>query len=414
MISSPESISDLLKKVSNPLKRYAEQLKTVSRFVEDEQLPESLKTQLAHLKSDTPNIAVLYYGGTLGMVQDENHHLVPTNDIEKLLEPLIIKGLKERINPIWFQVTDHAIDSTNGRWTHWATIGYAVRKLYALFEDAPGGINGFVVVGGTDTMAHLSSALRFMFPNLGRPIITTGSQQPIFEPGTDAESNLYFALSVAAEDLSGVHLAFGNVLRDGRFIHKIRDKGFDAFDTVRGADIGEHTSSGVILNSSAPRRNKFIKSSELEFDPEFQDGVRIAKLSPATPSESLLHDALDPTTQATLVITFGAGNVRDEGLLPEELNHIDILRVLREYRYPVVLGSPMLDGTIESPYATGIKAVAEGVEAISGKSTTGASLEVKMMRCMRLAYRSGSFDYFEFVKQMQRNHVGEIRETRRV
>lgn len=422
MISSPEVISDLLKKVADPMEIHKRQSATVLRFEGDRELPNGLKTQLAHLRSDVPNVAILYYGGTLGMEQDKDGHLVPTDNIEKLLQPLIIKGLKERINPVWFQVTSHAIDSTNGRWPHWATIGYAIKALHLLFEDIPGGINGFVVAGGTDTMAHLSTALRFILPNIGRPVITTGAQQPIFVPGTDAESNLYFALSAATEDLSGIHQAFDNVLRDGRFIHKVRDKGFNAFDTVRGAEFGENTSDGIILNASAPRRNRFVKSRDLEFNPDFQDGVKISKLSPATPSESLLHDALDPTTQATLLITYGAGNVRNEGLLPEELNHIDVLRILREHQYPVVLGSPMLDGAVESPYATGAKAVEKGVEAISGRNTTGASLEVKMMRCLRLSYTGydiehpehSEFDYKEFVEQMRKNHIGEIRETRRI
>lgn len=409
-----ERIAEFLARSPKPGDAFEGQLETVRRYEKDDELPESLQRQLAHLKRDIPNVAVLYYGGTLGMKQDEKGDLVPTDDIEQLLKPLEIKGLKDRVNTLWFQVVDRAIDSTNGRWAHWATIGYAIRKLHNLFNDEPGGINGFVVAGGTDTMAHLSCALKFILPNIGRPVITTGAQSPIFRLGSDAESNLNFAISAATQDLSGVHQAFNAFLLDGRFIHKVRDKDYNAFAAGRSSDqYGGFNADGIVMYDTAPRRNsRIVKGPELEFYPEFQEGIKVTKLSPSTPSEALLHDSLDPTCQATLLITYGAGNVRDEGLLPNELSHIDVLRLLRECEYPVVLGSPMLDGIVESPYATGAKAVAEGVEAISGESTTGASLEVKMMRCLFLASKSGILDYQKFVQQMHKNHIGEIRPPR--
>lgn len=380
----------------------------VRRFDSEADLPDGVKVQLAHLRTDLPNIAILYYGGTLGMVADKNGFLVPTDNFDELLKPLILKGINREVNPVWFRVTDHAIDSTNGRWPHWVTIGNAIRKLHSDFNDTPGGINGFVVAGGTDTMAHMTAALKYMMPNIGRPVITTGAQSPIFRAGTDAESNIYFALGAAAADLSGVHQAFGNVLRDGLHIHKIRDRGFQAFDCPPGYQLGEFNSEGIVLFDNAPRRNKYVTSDQLEFNPEFRDGIKVVKLSPGTRSASILHDALDPIHQALLLITYGAGNVRDEGLYADEMTHIDALKILREAQYPVVLGSSMMDGIIESPYASGAKAVAEGVEAISARNVTGASLEVKMMRCLALANTNGEFDYNEFRKQMARNHVGEL------
>ena len=265
-----------------------------------------------------------------------------------------------------------------------------------------------MVAGGTDTMAHLTAGLKYMMPNIGRPVITTGAQSPIFRAGTDAESNIYFSLAVAAANLSGVHQAFGNSLREGLHIHKVRDRSFMAFESPAGYQLGEFNSEGVVLFDNAPRRNRYVTGGQLEFHPEFRDGIKVVKLSPGTRSASILHDALDPTSQAILMITYGAGNVRDEGLYPDEMTHIDVLKILREAHYPVVLGSSMMDGLIESPYATGAKAVGEGVEAISARNVTGASLEVKMMRCLALANSNGDFDYSEFRRQMERNHVGEL------
>lgn len=408
-----ELISEKLATVPSLKESYQRESRAGKSFNKDEDLPTGVRKQLSHLRSDTPNVAILYYGGTLGMKPDAEGHLVPTDNVEELLKPLLVKGVGEVINPVWFQVVDHAIDSTNGRWPYWVTIGNAIRRLYLDFDDQPGGINGFVVAGGTDTMAHLAAALRYIFPNVGRPIITTGAQKSIFEPGADGESNVYFSLGAATSDLSGVHQAFGAVLRDGLHIHKVRDRNFMAFDCPRGYELGEFNADGIVLYQHAPRRNRYVTREELEYKPDFRDGIKVAKISPATRAASILHDALDPTAEALLLITFGSGNVRDEGLYAEEMTHIDALTTLRQAQYPAVLGSAMMDGVIESAYASGAKAVATGVEAISARSTTGASLEVKMMKCLALAHQSGEFDYNVFRKEMERNHIGEISTSRR-
>jgi hypothetical protein len=68
----------------------------------------------------------------------------------------------------------------------------------------------------------------------------------------------------------------------------------------------------------------------------------------------------------------------------------------------------MMDGVVASNYLSGAKAIAEGVEGISAQCTTGASLEVKMMRCLALAYKDGGLDYEDFRAQMNKNHVGEL------
>jgi L-asparaginase/Glu-tRNA(Gln) amidotransferase subunit D len=36
--------------------------------------------------------------------------------------------------------------------------------------------DGFVILHGTDTLAYTASALSFMFENLGKTVIVTGSQ----------------------------------------------------------------------------------------------------------------------------------------------------------------------------------------------------------------------------------------------
>ena len=51
---------------------------------------------------------------------------------------------------------------------------------------------------GTDTMAYTASTLSFLFENLGKTVIITGSMIPMSEPGNDAFNNFLSALTLAA------------------------------------------------------------------------------------------------------------------------------------------------------------------------------------------------------------------------
>ena len=75
------------------------------------------------------------------------------------------------------------IDSTNMRPADWQAIGDAILTSY---ED----YDGFVVLHGTDTMAYTAAALSYLIQDSPRPIVLTGSQQPMASPFTDARLNL--------------------------------------------------------------------------------------------------------------------------------------------------------------------------------------------------------------------------------
>ncbi|MBV9159604.1 MAG: asparaginase, partial [Candidatus Kaiserbacteria bacterium] len=314
----------------------------------------------------------------------------------------VMKGLEERIEVVWFQVHPKAIDSTNARWHHWVTIGNAAKLLYDW-------VDGYVVLGGTDTMAHMLASMQFMFPNIGKPIVGGGAQLPIKRLGTDAERNLFFELVTAASDLSGAHLAFDENVRHGLHVFKVQDKKLRAYDSPQRFVIGDYDGD-VNLYPSAPKRNPFVTSARLEFRPGFREGIKVVELSPATTSRSILHDASDPDCSALLLITYGAGNVRDEPGFPGEITHIDAIRQLHERRYPVILGSPMMDGKVDSPYAVGAKAVSAEVGGISGGDTCGPTLHVKAMRSLALAWNTDAdaLDYDRFREHMLRDHVGEL------
>lgn len=69
----------------------------------------------------------------------------------------------------------------------WIKIATDIEKYYYEYD-------AFIILHGTDTMAYTASALSFMFENLNKTIILTGSQVPLFVH-TISHSTLTHSLS---------------------------------------------------------------------------------------------------------------------------------------------------------------------------------------------------------------------------
>jgi len=368
-------------------------------------------------KRGVKRIACLYYGGTafmhyvnkkdargrpvIGKDGKPERELVPTDDPTDMLKPLYDKGLLDKVEIIWVRATTEAIDSVNARWPDWISIGNAIKLLYDH-------IDGFMVIGGTDTMAFLMAALWFMFPNIGKPVIGCGAQVTIEDLGDDATRNFYFALLAVCSDISGAHLAFNQDLMHGLHVFKIKAQGFDAFVAPTRFVIGSYDGE-LRLNGNEPKRNTLVTGERLTFRPYFREGIKVTELTPATSSRSIVYDSKDPDCFALLIRTFGAGNVRNRPIYKGEMTHLEAIRRVHERGYPVILGSPMMDGKVESPYATGA-AVSNEVGGISGGDTCGPTLHVKAMVCGYHAWdvKRDRLDYAKFRRLMYEDHVGEL------
>ena len=135
--------------------------------------------------------------------------------------------------PISFLELDPPIDSANA--TPEARCEIA-RILFERRADHP----GFVVLHGTDTMAYTSSALSFLLPSFGKPVVVTGSQIPIARTRSDGRQNFIGALEVAVQTgVPEVTLLFGEALLRGNRATKVDASGLDAFDSPRFPPLAE-------------------------------------------------------------------------------------------------------------------------------------------------------------------------------
>lgn len=64
------------------------------------------------------------------------------------------------------------LDSSNLVPSHWEMFAREIENRYYDYD-------GFVIVQGTDTMAYTAAALSFMFENLCKPVVLTGSMVPL-------------------------------------------------------------------------------------------------------------------------------------------------------------------------------------------------------------------------------------------
>ena len=139
--------------------------------------------------TNKPKILIVYTGGTIGMVKDYNTGALKAFDFSQISNKIPeLQQLHCDISTISFE---EPIDSSNMNVNYYINIAEIISDNYDKFD-------GFVVLTGSDTMSYTSSAISFMFENLQKPVIFTGSQLPIGDLRTDAKENLITSIQVAS------------------------------------------------------------------------------------------------------------------------------------------------------------------------------------------------------------------------
>ncbi len=139
--------------------------------------------------SQKPNILLIYTGGTIGMIKDYETGALKAFDFSQILNNIPeLQHLNCSISTISF---DEPIDSSNMNTIYYIQIAEMIANNYNDYD-------GFVVLTGSDTMSYVSSAISFMFENLQKPVIFTGSQLPIGDLRTDAKENLITSIEIAS------------------------------------------------------------------------------------------------------------------------------------------------------------------------------------------------------------------------
>ncbi len=314
------------------------------------------------------SILIIYTGGTIGMKTDaETGTLVPF-DFSAIYEEF--PSLKRLQVDIEVHTLSPVIDSSNVCPANWATLAELIRDRYDRYD-------GFVVLHGTDTMSYTASALSFLFENLAKPVVFTGSQIPIGVLRTDGRENLITAIEIAgARDAEGrprvpeVSLYFQNRLfRANRTTKRSAEElsAFRSFNYPPLADVGVN----IAYNEAAIRRPARY-DEPLRIATTLSDDLCIVKLFPGL-SERMLRSMLAaPGLRGVVLETYGAGNA------PTSAWFLGALREAIE-RGVVVLNITQCKGGCVAMelYETGLRLQRIGV--VSGRDMTTEAAVTKMM-----------------------------------
>jgi L-asparaginase len=216
-------------------------------------------------------------------------------------------------------------------------------------------------------MAYTASALSFVFENLSKPVIVTGSQIPLSQLRSDARTNLLNSLYIAAHHpINEVCVFFNNQLFRGNRASKQHADGFGAFvspnyPVLLEAGIEIKNIAGITQNSvNTPLRITDIRAHS----------IAILHLFPGL-DWNILDTLLKSPLKALVLLTYGVGNAQQDEQLLAILKEATDRGILIVNCSQCVKGSVNMEG-----YATGHALSEAGV--ISGLDMTTETVIAKL------------------------------------
>ncbi len=251
--------------------------------------------------NNRPSILIIYTGGTIGMVEDPETGALNPFDFEHIYNEIPeLSKLKLDLKSYSF---NPLMDSSNMNPQNWIKIAEVIEDYYDDYD-------GFVILHGSDTMAYTASALSFMFENLGKPVILTGSQLPVGIIRTDGKENVITSIEIAAAQKDGkpivpeVCIYFENELYRGNRTHKYNTEHFEAFRSVNYPPLAE---AGVSIKYNHTAIQK-ANDQEFRVFKNFDNNIAIIKLFPGI-QEKVIKSIINTEGLEGIVLeTFGSGN----------------------------------------------------------------------------------------------------------
>jgi L-asparaginase len=330
------------------------------------------------------SVYVLCTGGTISMQKTEQGYAPSPGYVERSMA-----RMPELSNPDMPSYTVHEyenpIDSANMTPEHWMQMGRHIVDNYDQYD-------GFVILHGTDTMAYSASALSFMFENLTKPIILTGSQLPLFETRNDARENLINAILFAGQSrIPEVCIYFHNKLFRGNRSKKIDASSFAAFASPNYPALGK-VGTDILLRHHLVRA---ATSGPLRLQTINNVSIGVLRIFPGI-SLDLLKHFLQPPLQALVLETYGLGTA------PQDSGFLAIIRAATEAGIVMVNCSQCPTAKVKmSQYAAGTSLLNAGV--ITGRDMT---TEAALAKLFYLFSQDLSRD--EIKRQMSRDLRGEL------
>jgi L-asparaginase len=344
------------------------------------------------MQTRKPSVLIIYTGGTIGMVRHPVTGTLGPVKFDQILEEVPeLHRFEYHLNSLTFTPP---IDSSNMTPDVWIKIARAIQRNYNRYD-------GFVILHGTDTMAYTASALSYMFENLDKPVILTGSQLPIGTLRTDGKENLITAVEIAAAKQDGkalvpeVCIYFDFKLFRGNRTTKRDSENFSAF-------VSENYPPLALAGVDIRYNSKYIAYPSykgiLKVNTRFNTHVVILKIFPGINKH--VFDAVFqiPMLKGVILESFGTGNVPTSRWLAGSIKKavkrgIIILNITQCQGGRVAMGQ----------YETSLDLLHAGV--VSGKDMTTEAAVTKLMFLL-----SQELSSTEIKNHLSKSLCGEISE----
>jgi len=257
------------------------------------------------------HIYIAYTGGTIGMRPSAQGFVPAAGFLSETLAKMP-EFHRSEMPDFTIHEYDGLIDSSDMSPTDWQQIANDIQQHYDQYD-------GFIILHGTDTMAYTASALSFMFENLGKPVIVTGSQIPLAQLRSDGQVNLLNALYIAANyPIAEVSLFFNNQLFRGNRSRKMDADGFNAFDSPNYPAL---LKAGI--NIEVDKKILGIDNRKnLQVSPVKSQPIGVVTLYPGI-SADVLKNTLQQPVKALILLSFGVGNAPQNTALLDQLSYAD-------------------------------------------------------------------------------------------
>lgn len=145
-----------------------------------------------------------------------------------------------------------------------------------------------------------------MLENLGKTVILTGSQIPIFETRTDGKDNFTSGLILAGNyNIPEVCVLFGNKLLRGNRTVKTSTDDLDAFDSPNFMPLAK---IGITMQIDYRLIHRPCTVAKFLVHDQLNENVGVLRIFPSI-STATIRAFLQPPMQGVVLQTFGAGNV---------------------------------------------------------------------------------------------------------